>query len=87
MMSSEIYSEVFSILKLLGKKYIDAVPKNILDTIKNNIDTNYQPKYAIETINNEKIHPETLATIAYLNLQFWHKDVDEDNIINILYEN
>ncbi len=86
-MSSEIYSEVFSILKVLGNDYIDVVPKDVLDTIKNNMDINYQPKYTIDTIINEKLHPETLATIAYLNLQFWHKDFDEDNIINILHEN
>lgn len=86
-MSPEIYSEVFSILKVLGNEYIDVVPKDMLNTIKNSMDINYQPKYTIDTISKEKIHPEALAIIAYLNLQFWHKDIDEDNIINILYEN
>lgn len=86
-MSSKIYSEVFSILKMLGSKYTDVIPKNVFDTIKNKMDINYQPKYTVDTINKEKIHPEALVTIAYLNTEFWQKDIDEDNIINILYEN
>lgn len=86
-MSPEIYSEVFSILKALGNEYIDVVPKDMLNTIKNSMDINCQPKYTIDTISKEKIHPEALDIIAYLNLQFWHKHIDEDNIINILYEN
>ena len=86
-MSPEIYSEVFSILKLLGNEYIDVIPQDILNTIKNSMDVNYQPQYSIDTIDKENINPEALSTIAYLNLQFWYKDINEDNIINILYEN
>lgn len=86
-MEPKIYSEVFSILKFLGNEYIDIVPENILDTIKNNMDTSYQPKYTIDTINREYVHPETLAIIAYLNIQFWNQHLDENSIINILNEN
>lgn len=86
-MSPKIYSEVFSILMMLGHEYIDVVPEDILNTIKSNMDINYQPKYTIDTISNQYVHPETLATIAYLNVQFWHKYFDENGVIDILNEN
>ena len=86
-MNSKVYSEVFSILKALGNKYIDAIPKDVFETIKNNIDSSYQPEYTIDNINKVKIYSDALALIAYFNSQFWHKYSDDNDIIYVLNEN
>ncbi len=42
-MDAKVYSEIFSTLKMLGKKYIDKIPKEIIEIIMNKMDKNYRP--------------------------------------------
>ena len=86
-MDEKVYSEIFSILKMLGKKYINSIPQEIINVIENSMDKKYQPMYNIDNISNEKIRFETLSVIAYLNTEYWHEIIDDNNMISILFEN
>ena len=43
--TKEMYSEVYSILKILGKEYMEKLPKTILKIIIESREENYNPKY------------------------------------------
>ncbi len=85
-MDAKVYSEIFSILKMLGKKYINSIPKEIINAIENSMDKEYQPMYNIDNISEEKISSEALSIIAYFNMEYWHEIKDDDNMISILFE-
>ena len=80
-MEAKVYSEIFSILTMLGKKYIDSIPKEIKENIINKMDRDYQPVYNISDINRENISEEALSIIVYFNINYWHNDINEDMLI------
>lgn len=72
------YSEVYSFINALGDSYIAQIPTSIYNTIKENRDINYNPKFeASQTITKGMISQEALSLIAALNLQYWCKDENE----------
>lgn len=76
--TNDIYSEVYSILNLLGDSYINKIPRKTLDIIKNERNINYNPKYDFSIdINGQDIKRETKAMIALLRLSYWCSSEDE----------
>lgn len=76
--TNDIYSEVYSILNLLGDSYINKIPRKTLDIIKNERNINYNPKYDFSIdINRQDIKRETKAMIALLRLSYWYSSEDE----------
>ena len=72
------YSEVYSFINALGDSYINKIPTSIYNTIKENRDINYNPKFeANQKITNGMISQEGLSLIAALNLQYWCEDEKE----------
>ncbi len=72
------YSEVYSFINALGDSYIAQIPTSIYNTIKENRDINYNPKFeASQTVTKGMISQEALSLIAALNLQYWCKDENE----------
>ena len=83
-MSSKTYSEVYSILRVLGKEYIDLIPIDIQNTIKNNMDNNYQPNFTLDNINKDNLTSDTINMIEMFYNKYWNNE-DED-IIYIITE-
>lgn len=82
----DAYTEVSCILDILGTKYKNEVPKEILDAIYNNRNSGYQ--FNINTnvnINKIDISREALAIISILNLKYWEKDVEKQKILKNFY--
>lgn len=74
----EIYSEVYSILNLLGKEHINKLPISLFSMIKNNRKKEYNPTYNPNiSLKEQKIKKESLATIALLHLNYWCKTEEE----------
>lgn len=80
-MDAKVYSEIFSTLKMLGKKYIDKIPQEIIEIITNKMDKNYQPIYNINNINKANISKEALSIIAYFNINYWYNNNTNDMLI------
>ena len=78
-MDSIVYSELNGILNMLGKEYIDALPLEVVETIKNNMDTNYQPVFTMDSLNQNELHPDTVNMIKTFYKKYWNID-DEDTI-------
>jgi len=71
------YSEVYSILNLLGKDYIDKLPNDLYKMIKENRNMEYFPVYDLSIdINEQNISEQALAMLTLLNLKCW-SDEDE----------
>jgi len=72
------YSEVYEILNLMEKKYIDKVPqkvKQLFETEKNNdykciIDIN-------KPLEEQNLQKETLTILAILYINYWYENEEE----------
>jgi len=78
-MDNRVYSEVMAILNMLGKEYIDLIPNEVMNTIKKNIDPNYQPIFTMDNLDKEELDPNTINLIEIFYKKYWDKD-DEDMI-------
>ena len=84
-----VYSEVFEILNLLGKKYIELIPKDLYNFFEENKLNTYSPVYDInKPLTNQKINKNTAAILCILHYNYWCKDDKEkEKISNILEYN
>lgn len=72
MISSEVYSEVYEILKYMNKEVVMKVPIEILDNIKNKRDLNYKLQIDKEDIfNPNNVLPETIEVLNWIDVNFW----------------
>ena len=75
------YSEVYSILNLLGKDYIDKLPNDLYKMIKENRNMEYSPLYDLSIdINKQNISEQALAMITLLNLKCWSNEDEKKEI-------
>lgn len=76
--TKEMYSEVYGVIKALGKEYIKKLPKTVLKVIIENREENYNPKYNIAiSLKEQDVNRKTLAMIALLHYNYWC-DTEED---------
>ena len=76
--TKEMYSEVYGVIKALGKEYIKKLPKTVLKVIIENREENYNPKYNIAiSLKKQDVNRKTLAMIALLHYNYWC-DTEED---------
>lgn len=87
--TKEIYSEVYSIVELLGDKYIKRLPKNLYNLIKNEKLNTYNPKYNFTIpLSEQNIKKESLSMIALFHLNYWcENDLDKDELREIFSKN
>lgn len=87
--TKETYSEVYQILDLLGKDYIDKLPIDIINMFKEEKDANYNPQYTDRIpLTEQNIKKETISIIVLLYINYWYKDEnDRLNIIQTLKGN
>ena len=78
--TKEMYSEVYSILKLLDEKYVKKLPVKLYDLIEKNRLEDYNPIYnPSESLLNQNIKRETLAMLALFELKYWLETDEEKN--------
>ena len=76
--TKEMYSEVYGILKALGNKYIDKLPKTVLKVITECKEENYNPEYSMSVpLKEQDINRKSLAMIALFHYNYWCETEDE----------
>ena len=83
-----IYSEVYGILDMLGKSYIDKLPDGLYRMIKGKKLDTYSPVYDRESFKSKNIKREALSMIALFHLNYWCVNDEEKNSLQqMLNEN
>ena len=87
--TKEMYSEVYGILKALGEKYINKLPKTVLKVITESKEENYNPEYSMSIpLKEQDINRKSLAMIALLHYNYWcETEEDRAKLKNILETN
>ena len=80
-----MYSEIYSILQMLGEFYINKIPIDLFNMIKEEKLENYNPHYEFTEILNMK--NETISMLALLYLKFWCNSPEEKKILKKLFKN
>ena len=85
----ETYSEVLSILNMLGEEYICKIPKKLIRVIEEGRNKAYTPKYDINIpIDKQNISRESLSIIALFHLNYWCNSQEEkEELEKIFAEN
>ena len=84
----DIYSEVYAILNMLGKEYINKLPKDIYNIIKEEKSTEYNPVYETTvTLDKQDVKKETISIIAFLHLNYWCNEEEKIKLRELFDEN
>lgn len=82
----KMYSEVYSILEMLGEFYINKIPRELFNMIKEEKLENYNPHYDFTEISNEQnMKRETISMLALLYLKFWCNSFEEKEMLKKLF--
>lgn len=75
---TKVYSEIYIILNMLEKKYIEKLPlklRNLINTQKSDV---YVSTYKISSpLNKQELQKETLAMLAIFYVNYWCESEDE----------
>lgn len=88
-MTDEIlYSEVLDFINMLGDKYKEKLPRQLIEFFEKN----KNPDYVLTIDLNKPIipqfkHEQTEAMLEYLNLQYWCTQEEKDELLKIYKEN
>ena len=83
---SKAYTEVLLILSYMEQKYIDMIPKKLLELFNEEKDKNYQPNINPNiSLAEQNLQRKTLALLAMLNLNYWCKDENEKKELLKMY--
>lgn len=85
--TQEIYTEVYSILNLLGENYIKKLPVSLFKMIQKEKKQDYHPQHSQEiNLKHQKIRRESLAMIALFHLNYWCDSEEEKNKLTLLFK-
>ena len=85
--TQEIYSEVYSILNLLGEGYIKKLPVSLFNMINEEKRQDYNPIYDSKIkLEEQNIKKETLSMIALFHLNYWCNSDEEKNELKTLFK-
>ena len=83
---SKAYAEVLLILSYMEQKYIDMIPKKLLELFNEEKDKNYQPNINPNiSLAEQNLQRKTLALLAMLNLNYWCEDEKEKQELIAIY--
>ena len=83
-----MYAEVYSILNILGKDYINKIPQDLLEYINNNRDKEYVAEFdRFKSIDEQGFMEKTIEFISFLNLEYWASDEERNKLTKIYQEN
>ena len=76
--NSKAYSEVYQIVNMMEKIYLDRIPKNVLDFLDGARDKEYQPIIEVnKPLNEQKLQRYTMVLLAILDLNYWCDSEEE----------
>ena len=83
------YSELYSILQMLGKEYIDKIPEKIYKVIESRKDDTYNPVYNdMEEVLEGRVKRKTVSMLALLDYNYFSTtETDRMYMRYILEEN
>ena len=83
------YSELYSILQMLGKEYIDRIPRKIYKVIESRKDDTYNPVYNdMEEVLEGRVKRKTVSMLALLDYNYFStSETDRMYMRYILEEN
>ena len=83
------YSELYAILQMLGKEYIDKIPEKIYKTIESRKDDTYNPVYNdMEEVLEGRVKRKTVSMLALLDYNYFSTtETDRMYMRYILEEN
>ena len=83
------YSELYAILQMLGKEYIEKIPEKIYKTIESRRDDTYNPIFKdIEEVLEGRVKRKTVSMIALLDYNYFSiTETDRMYMRYILEEN
>lgn len=85
--TQEMYSEVYSILNLLGNNYIAKLPKSLFKMIEEEKSSTYNPQYSEDkSLNEQNIKRESLSMIALFHLNYWCNSNEEKEQLKQLFK-
>lgn len=83
---SKAYTEVLLILSYMEQKYIDMIPKKLLELFNQEKDKDYQPNINPNvSLAEQNLQRKTLALLAMLNLNYWCEDEKEKQELIAIY--
>lgn len=86
--TQEMYSEVYSILNLLGNSYITKLPKSLFKMIEEEKSSTYNPQYSEDqSLSEQNIKRESLSMIALFHLNYWCNSDEEREQLKQLFKN
>lgn len=85
--TKEMYSEVNSVLNMLGDGYINKLPRSLYNmVVSEKLDT-YNPTYeGTIALDMQNIKRESLSMIALFHLNYWCEDENEKNELRQLFK-
>lgn len=73
-----IYSEVYSLIKLLGYDFESLLPDKVKETIAMKRDKNYNPQYSMDIpLEKQNIHSDSMAILANIQYNYWCRTPEE----------
>ena len=83
--TKETYSEVYSILDMLGNSYINRLPSSLYKMIKEEKLDEYKPQYnSTILLEQQNVRKEALSIIALFHLNYWCTSNDEKTKLKTL---
>lgn len=85
--TQEMYSEVYSILNLLGNSYISKLPQSLFKMIEDEKLDTYNPQYTEDkSLNEQNVKRESLSMIALFHLNYWCNSDEEKQQLKQLFK-
>lgn len=85
---SQTCAEVYELLNVLGKDYIDALPEEIFENISKKRDLNYENKFNInDGISEKNFSEEAINILLGFDLKYWSSYIENKNKIALYKEN
>ena len=76
--TKEVYSEVYSVLNMLGENYIKKLPTELFKIIREEKNNEYNPIYNGDvSLSEQKIDRKSLSMIALFHINYWCETEDE----------
>lgn len=83
-----VYTEVYNILELLGKEYINRLPKSLYAMIEKNSKNIRNLKYkSLKDINKDNVLKKSIAMIALFHTNYWCDSEEEKEELKQIFSN
>ena len=82
----DVYSEVYSVLNLLGDYFIEKIPVDTYKMIKEKRNKDYNPIYNLNiSLDKQKINRRSLSVIALFDVNYW-SGIERKSILKEMFK-